>query len=515
MPIKNLLKQLALASVLATTALMAQTPYDEGQKALREQRWMDAAGQFEQASKTDKDQADAAVYWTAYAYFKAGRKNEADRELRRLERKYPQSRWVKEGQALRIEHQDPAESIEQVTSDGSALDEDLRIFALAQMMERSPERALPLVLDLIRDSESQQIRQDALFVLALSEEPAAQQALAGLARDSSDPELQISAIHILGSASTETSLALLAEMYTDTAPPEVKKALIHAHIAGDEPGVLVAILKSEQNPELQREIIHALGAMDATGEIQAIYPTLSNRDNRIAAIEAFSIAGDSTMLKQVLDSETDPELRTVAIHGIGMADGTDSADYLQSLYETASDEEKSTILEALTMMDDAQDLAMQIVATEKNPELQRKAIHVLGIIDGTEKLGELYVSLNSLESRKAVLEAMSMADDSDGLLKVLQTEQDAELRAAAIRYLAITGGDSAAENLGSLYSSGSREEKNAVIEAMMIMEDAEALIGLLKQESDPELKRKMLQMLTLMDSEESDKYLFEMLEKKG
>ena len=43
----------------------------------------------------------------------------------------------------------------------------------------------------------------------------------------------------------------------------------------------------------------------------------------------------------------------------------------------------------------------------------------------------------------------------------------------------------------------------------------EGLISLLKNETDPELKREMLQMLTIMDSEEADKYLFELLEKKG
>jgi hypothetical protein len=66
-----------------------------------------------------------------------------------------------------------------------------------------------------------------------------------------------------------------------------------------------------------------------------------------------------------------------------------------------------------------------------------------------------------------------------------------------------------------MYPGASREEKTAVIQSMMIMEDTEGLLNLLKQESDPELKREMLQMLTIMDSEESDQYLFEMLEKNG
>lgn len=50
---------------------------------------------------------------------------------------------------------------------------------------------------------------------------------------------------------------------------------------------------------------------------------------------------------------------------------------------------------------------------------------------------------------------------------------------------------------------------------MMIMENVEGLISLMKTETDPELKREMLQMLTIMDSEEADQYLFEMLENKG
>ena len=99
--------------------------------------------------------------------------------------------------------------------------------------------------------------------------------------------------------------------------------------------------------------------------------------------------------------------------------------------------------------------------------------------------------------------------------KILQVEQDAELRSAAIQSLAINGEEKAADYLVAMYPDASREEKTAVIQSMMIMEDTERLISLLKQESDPELKREMLQMLATMDSEASDEYLFELLEKNG
>jgi len=455
MKMKNILKKIALAALLATTTVLAQTPYDEGQKALREQQWVEAADQFEQAIKTDKEQADAAMYWRAYAFYKAGRSKEAERELRRLERKYPKSSWVKEAQALRIEHQDPEKSIEQVTGNGSVMDEELRLFALAQLMDRDPERALPLVLDIVRNSDSEQIRQDAIFVLAISEAPEARKALAGMARDSNDPEVQIDAIHILGT-------------------------------------------------------------MDATDELQSLYASLQDRDTRIAVIEALSIAGESTMLKQVLANETDPELRKAAIFGIAMEDNPESASLLESIYDSSTSiEEKSAILEALVMMDDASGMAVKILRTETDPELQQQAIQVLGIMEATEELGELYASMTDRDSRLAILQAMSISDDSDGLYKILQVEQDEELRSAAIQGLAINGEEKAADYLVAMYPGASREEKTAVIQSMMIMEDTEGLLNLLKQESDPELKREMLQMLTIMDSDASDEYLFELLEKNG
>ena len=127
----------------------------------------------------------------------------------------------------------------------------------------------------------------------------------------------------------------------------------------------------------------------------------------------------------------------------------------------------------------------------------------------------MYASIEQLELRKMIIESMMIADDINGLEKVLQSETNVELRAQAIQMLAVSDEEEAAEYLVGLYPDASRTEKQAVIQSMMMMENVEGLIGLLKTETDPELKREMLQMLTVMDSEESDEYLFELLEKNG
>jgi HEAT repeat protein len=153
--------------------------------------------------------------------------------------------------------------------------------------------------------------------------------------------------------------------------------------------------------------------------------------------------------------------------------------------------------------------------TETDPGLRREAIHMLGAMEATSEIAELYATVDEVELRKAVLQSMMIADDTDGLIEVLKTETDPEIRAAAIQALAVSDEDVAADYLVSLYPNGSVDEKQAVIQSMMIMEDSEGLISLLKTETDPERRREMLQMLTMMDSEEAQEYLFELLENKG
>ena len=398
MLMNKILKSTILASVLIAATVLAQTPYDEGQKALREQNWTEAADQFKQAIKADKDKADASMYWRAHALYKAGRKSEAERQIRSLERKYPDSRWLKEAQVLQIEHDGSAPVIAG-TTDKSLVDEELRMFALAQLMDRDPERALPLVLDTLKSSGSESVRSDTLFMLGMSDDPRAQQAIAQIARDSNNPDLQVDAIHMLGISDSQASAELLAGLYTDSASVEVKRAVIEAYIIGDES-------------------------------------------------------------------------------------------------------------EAMT------DTLVDMLKTEKNPELQTEIIHALGVMDATEEMASLYTSLEGTELRKAVLESMMIADDTSGLIEVLESEKDAELRAVAMEMLAVNGDRASAEYLVGLYPGGTQKEKTAIIQSMMIMDNARGLIDLMKTETDPELKREILQNLVAIDSEESDEYLFKMLENK-
>jgi hypothetical protein len=505
------IRALVLTFVLLTTNAFAQTPYDEGQNALRSQRWMEAAGLFEQAIEADvtsQDEIPAAMYWRAHALYKAGHKGDAARQVRQLERQYESSRWLNEARALQIEYQGSIED--------AGEEDELRLFALSQLLERDFNRALPLVIEIMNNTESPSARQDALFLLGMSEHPEAQQAIADAVSDSDDPELQAHAISLLAMSGSEASLDLLEGLYTPDARKDVKQAVLHAYFNAERSSKLVAILKTETDPEMQRDIIHALGAMEATDDLVEIYASLNDVESRRAAIEAFAISGNTQKLKEILASETDPEMRMTAIQGIAINDDGESAELIRSLYDqAASVEEKRHLMEALLIMEDAEDLAVQIVKTETDPELLELAIHSLAFSGHTEALQGMYEQFAQTEIRETILQAMAMTGDTDGVRKVLETEQNAEIRVAAIHALAMADEEGTAEFLSGSYDGKSMEEKTAIIHSMMILEDAKGLIRLMNLEEDASLRREMLQMLTVMDSEEANEFLFEMLESKG
>ena len=76
MSISTILQKIVLATALVAITAMAQTPYDDGQKALRDKQWGDAAAFFEQAIEADGDKVDASMYWRAYALYEARRDRE-------------------------------------------------------------------------------------------------------------------------------------------------------------------------------------------------------------------------------------------------------------------------------------------------------------------------------------------------------------------------------------------------------------------------------------------------------
>ena len=259
MSIMKFLRTLTLTTVLVAATVLAQTPYDEGQKALREQNWTEAADQFKQAIKSDKENVDASMYWRAHALYQAGRNKEAERQVKTLARKYPGSRWIKEAQVLQIEHNGSAQMLA-TAKEESLMDEELRMFALVQLMERDPQRALPLVMDMIQSTDSKSVSSDMLFMLGMSEDPQAQQMIARIARDSDD----------------DVASDYLISLYPDGTVDE-KQAVIQSMMIMDHTEGLISLLKMETDPDRKREMLQMLTMMDSEQADEYLFELLEDK----------------------------------------------------------------------------------------------------------------------------------------------------------------------------------------------------------------------------------------------
>jgi HEAT repeat protein len=100
------------------------------------------------------------------------------------------------------------------------------------------------------------------------------------------------------------------------------------------------------------------------------------------------------------------------------------------------------------------------------------------------------------------------------LTEIAQSEQDPELRRKAIRNLGIAGGTSVAPALVATYQKNTDEEtKRAAAQALFLANDAQDLVTLARGEKDMEMKKYLVQQLSLMHDQEATKYMLEILNK--
>ena len=168
--------------------------YDEGREALDEDRYEQAAHKFSQLVSMNGPQTDAALYWKAYAENKQGKKDSALASIAELKRRFAQSRWKKDAEALEIETR---QSSGQKPNPEAVADEDLKMLALQGVMNNDPARGAKILGDRLNGSASPKEKSKALFVLAQSGTPEAMEIVGRVAQGQTNPDLQRKAVEYL------------------------------------------------------------------------------------------------------------------------------------------------------------------------------------------------------------------------------------------------------------------------------------------------------------------------------
>ncbi len=355
--------------------------YSDGREALDEDHYDRAAEKFSELASMNGPQTDAAMYWKAYAENKLGKRDSALATIADLEKKYAQSRWIKDAKALEIEVR---QSTGQPAHPESQPDEELKMLAITGLMNSDPQRAMPLLEKVLNGPGTPKEKSKALFVLAQNGSAESREILGRIARGQSNPDLQRKAVEYLGLFGGQQARQTLAEIYSSTSDPSIKRAILKSYMIGGDKEHLFAAAKSEKDASLRGEAIRQLGLVHAPEELRQLYKTETTTEVKKDILQAFFLSGDAKFLAEAAQGEKDPEVRRAAIRNLGLVGSADAKEALLAIYAKETDREnKEAVLNALFIQGNAHAL-VTIARGEKDPQLKKTAVSKLAIMNSKE-----------------------------------------------------------------------------------------------------------------------------------
>ncbi|HKI01605.1 MAG TPA: HEAT repeat domain-containing protein [Thermoanaerobaculia bacterium] len=354
--------------------------YREARKDLDAGRFNAAADKFGRSAQRRGKDADAALYWKAYAERKGGKTTEALATLRQLAGGHPKSAWLDDARALELEIRGAAG---QRPNPAAEEDEELKLYALNGLVAADSARAVPLVLKFIEGPHSPRLKEQALFILSQSDSPEARKTLLEIARGARHPELQRKAIQSLGVSGDDRAIDDLAEVFRSSSTG-VKLAVLDAYMSANARDRVVAAARAEKDPVVRRKALDMLGPLGAEQELRQLYRSESDPGVRRVLLDGLAVAGDVEGLVGIARDEKEPApLRRKAIEGLGINGSPQATQALKSLYASPDGGVRMAVIQGLFIQNNAKAL-IELFRTEKDRQLRREIVQHLGNMDSDE-----------------------------------------------------------------------------------------------------------------------------------
>ncbi len=212
----------------------------------------------------------------------------------------------------------------------------------------------------------------------------------------------------------------------------------------------------------------------------------------------------------VAKGSSGPDLQVRAIRNIGVS-GDRWIPQLTQIYASTTDSKvKSAVLGAY-MTSGAKEELLKAINTEKDPEMRRRAIRQLGPMGASKELEQLYGSTQSADDQEAIIQALAITGDTNLLSKIAKTGANVDVRKRAIRSLGITGDKSHALLLDIFNTDKDPEIRKTVTDALFVSGGCAEMVTLARKETDPEVKKSLINKISLMDCKEGREYMLELL----
>jgi tetratricopeptide (TPR) repeat protein len=355
--------------------------YDEGRNAIEDGRYDRAVDRFNRLIDLKTTRTDAALYWKAYSLAKLGQRDEALTTLADLQKRFGDSRWLKDARALDVEVR---QASGQTVSPASQQDDELKLMALRGIMQSDPEQAFPIIEKMLTGPNSLKVKDRALFVLSQSRSARARDVIAGIAKGNGNPDLQLKAIRYLGMMGGNDNRQILSDAYRTSPDVAVKRAILRSYMMSGDRERLFALAKGETDQSLRSEAVRQLGVMHSSSELSQLYQAEPSVEVKKQILQAMFVGGDADKLIELAKSERDPELRKSAIHSLGMMKRTGVSEALTGIYASdASLDVKKAVVNALFIQGNAAGL-VALARAEKNPEMKKDIVSKLSIMKSRE-----------------------------------------------------------------------------------------------------------------------------------
>ncbi|MDQ2711312.1 MAG: HEAT repeat domain-containing protein [Acidobacteriota bacterium] len=363
-------------------AVRDDADYQRGLSELDSGQWEQAIRSFATSAARGRANADGAVYWTAYAQSRAGRAQGALRTIAHLREKYPASRWLKDARALELEVRAQTGS---PVSPNSEPDEGLKLMAVNSLMTSDPSVALPVVEKVLTSGHSDEVKEQALFVLSQNSSPEADKLLGNIASGKSNPALQVKAIRVMGMMGDEASRKSLTALYGLSTDTRVKRAILQSFMQSGSRDFLLHAAKTELDPQLRRDAIRQLAFSGGGEQLWQLYQNESSIEDKKAILESMFLTSNSSKLADVARADSHPELRVAAIRSLGLMghDGS-TGQMLSSIYERDKDVSvREAALNALIFQQNGKEL-IELAKREKDPQMKKAIVSRMAMVPSKE-----------------------------------------------------------------------------------------------------------------------------------
>jgi HEAT repeat protein len=393
----------------------ADSLYRLGREAINRGEFRRAAALFAEISAKypRSEYAPDALYWRAFALYRAGRDDDLREALRSLDAqraRFPRAKTIGDARELAVRIRgvlaqqgdvESAEAVSRVAAQNRPCvrddnDSEIRAAAMNALLQMEAQSALPIIKQVLqkRDECSIALREKAVFLL--SQKPSSETETLLLDVLNNDPSRSVreQAVFWMGQVHTERAAAALETIATSSRDMDLRVKAIHAlheHGSNRAAALLRRLADSEQTPESVREqAIFWLGqrrSQENAEFLRGLFGRLGKveRNDDIRKKVMFSISqmrgfgNDRWLLNIALDPANSEDVRGHALWTAGQA-GIPGSD-LVALYDRLTDAQvKEKLIWVLSESQDraATDKLVEIAQKDPDREMRKKALFWLG-----------------------------------------------------------------------------------------------------------------------------------------